>query len=178
MHSFRKSAKRLRSISALSEIGGISGGFLTVWLAAEPITGTVAVAGGIAISQLVKRIAEDREKRGNDQNMRISNDAQETFQAELMGEIQSVKNSLNYIVLSLAALVIAYSLRSISFSEWQSYLIGSIAVILFFYLFPAWRGNNNSIENKESDIIKGGQHSQDKKIEKKRKWWRIWGESS
>lgn len=178
MRSFKKSAKRLRDISTLSEVGGVSLGFLSVWLAAEPITGTVAVAGGIAISHLVRRAAEDREKRGADQDMRIANDATEAFQAHLMREIQSIKSSLNYVVLALAALVIAYSLRSVSFLDWQTYLIGFTAILAFFYLAPGWREPDSVVGNEDSSLTIRDHKSPDHTVQPKRQWWKFWGKGS
>lgn len=178
MRSFKRSAKRLRDISTVSEVSGVSFGFLSVWLAAEPITGVVAVAGGIAISHLVKRAADDREKRDSDLNMRIANDAIEAFQAQLMREVQSIKGSLNFIVLALAALVIAYSLRSVSLLEWQTYLIGGIAILFFLYLAPGWRGANNSVHDEASDVIDRIQNPPAKTVEQKKKWWKFWGQGT
>lgn len=172
MRIFKKSTTRLRNLSTLLEVGGVSGGFLGVWLAAEPISGVVAVAGGVAISQLVKRAADDREKRDNDKNIRITADAIDAIkilQAQSMREILTIKSSLNFIVLSLAALVIAYSLRSIPLLEWQTYVIGAVAILFLFYVAPWWRGLNNSVDNEEPDLIARDQHSPEKTVPPKRK---------
>jgi len=121
----KKQVKLMRGISSLADIGAIGGGFISIWMVAEPVTGITAAAVIVAVSRLVKRGADDREKR-------MGVEIQETGDYRLLREIESIKSTVNLILVILLVSVVAYCLRSFSLVEWFKYIL--IAVVFMFLI--------------------------------------------
>ena len=151
----------MRGISSVADIGAIGGGFLSIWMAAEPVTGIAAFIVMIAVSRLVKRGADDREKR-------IATEMQETGDSRLLREIESIKNTVNFILVILIVSILAYFLRSFSLVDWIKYIfIAMVFLFLIIVFLPSAPADIEDNKNHNENC------SKNKNTKKTKKWWQF-----
>lgn len=117
----------MRAISSVADIGSIGGSFMSIWMAAEPFTGIAVAAAIIAVSRLVKGSADYREKR-------IDAEIRESGENRLLREIESIKSTVNLILVIFLASILAYCMRSFSLEDLIKYIIIA-TVVIFMIIF-------------------------------------------
>lgn len=95
----------LRKIGAITNITSVSGTFLAAWLTTEPLSGGIVALGGVAISELLKRRAEEKENE-------IAQSQNDLYALAILHEIQSIRSTISLLLLLGVAFFLAYLVKT------------------------------------------------------------------